>query len=82
VSGAEREAWRRTGVSEQQWRASVAPYIDQLLASGRYPNLGRLVTSGGDEDEAAAFEFILGFLLDGLGALLAAQRFTRLERKK
>jgi hypothetical protein len=79
---AEREMQRRTGVTEQQWRASVAPYIEQLLASGRYPNLGRLVTGGGEQDDDAAFEFVLDFLLDGIAARLPGQRFTRLERKK
>jgi AcrR family transcriptional regulator len=71
---AEQEVERRTGVSEQQWRASVAPYIEQLLASGRYPNLQRVISSGVDEDADAAFEFILGFLLDGFAARLQERR--------
>jgi hypothetical protein len=46
------------------------PYIEQLLASSRYPNLQRAITSGGDEDADAVFEFILNFLLDGIAAQL------------
>ena len=61
---------QRTGVTIQQWRAQVAPYIQQQLATGRYPNLQRADTSGGDLDNDAAFEFILNFILDAVAAQL------------
>jgi hypothetical protein len=32
--------------------------VQQQLASGRYPNLRRAISSGGDLDNDAAFEFI------------------------
>jgi AcrR family transcriptional regulator len=67
---AEREAQRRTGVSEEAWRASVAPYIEQVLASGAYPNLQRAVGRGGGPDGDAAFEFLLELVLDGIAARL------------
>jgi AcrR family transcriptional regulator len=68
--GAEREVQRHTGVTEQEWRASVAPYIERVLASGEYPNLQRVVAGGGGLDDDATFEFILEFLLDGTAARL------------
>jgi len=67
---AEREVQRHTGVTREEWRASVAPYIERVLATGEYPNLQRVVGGGGDLDSDAAFEFILGFLLDGIAARL------------
>jgi AcrR family transcriptional regulator len=64
---------QRTGVTIQQWRAEVGPYIQQQLATGRYPNLQRAYTSGGDLDNDAAFEFILTFILDAVAAQLPKQ---------
>jgi hypothetical protein len=48
----------------------VAPYIQQQLATGRYPNLQRAISSGGHLDNDAAFEFILNFILDAVAARL------------
>jgi AcrR family transcriptional regulator len=67
---AQREVQRHTGVTEQEWRASVAPYIERVLATGEYPNLQRVVSGGGGADGDATFEFMLEFLLDGIAARL------------
>jgi AcrR family transcriptional regulator len=64
---------QRTGVTIEEWRAQVAPYIQQQLATGRYPNLQRAYTSGADMDNDAAFEFILTFILDAVAAQLPKQ---------
>jgi AcrR family transcriptional regulator len=61
---------RRTGVTVEQWRAQVAPYIQQQLATGRYPNLQRAISSGSNLDNDATFEFILAFILDAVAAQL------------
>jgi AcrR family transcriptional regulator len=62
---------QRTGVTIQEWRAQVGPYIQQQLATGRYPNLQRATSSGGDDmDNDATFEFILTFILDAVAAQL------------
>jgi hypothetical protein len=45
---AETEARRRTGLTEEQWRARMAPYIRQLIATGRYPYLERIVMEAED----------------------------------
>ena len=67
---AQEQLQQRTGVTIQEWRAQVAPYIQQQLATGRYPNLQRAISSGGDLDNDAAFEFILNFILDAMAARL------------
>ena len=65
---------QRTGVTIQEWRAQVGPYIQQQLATGRYPNLKRATSSGGDDmDNDATFEFILTFILDAVAAQLPKQ---------
>ena len=65
---------RHTGVTREEWQASVAPYIQQQLATGRYPNLQRAIGSGGDLDNDAAFESILNFILDAVAAQIPKQR--------
>ena len=67
---AQQQVQQRTGVTIEEWRASIAPYIQQQLATGRYPNLQRAISSGGDLDNDAAFEFILNFILDAVAARL------------
>jgi AcrR family transcriptional regulator len=64
---------QRTGVTIQEWRAQVAPYLQQQLATGRYPNLQRATSSGDDMDNDATFEFILNFILDAVAAQLPNQ---------
>jgi AcrR family transcriptional regulator len=71
---AQQQVQQRTGVTREEWLASVAPYIQQQLATGRYPNLQQAISSGGDLDNDAAFEFILNFLLDAVAAQLPKQR--------
>jgi hypothetical protein len=51
----------------------VAPYLQQQLATGRYPNLQRATSSGADMDNDATFEFILNFILDAVAAQLPTQ---------
>jgi AcrR family transcriptional regulator len=68
---AEEESQRRTGLTEEQWRARMEPYIRQLLATGRYPFLERIVIEAEDfPDVDATFERRLALVLDGLAANL------------
>jgi AcrR family transcriptional regulator len=68
---AEVEAQRRTGLTQEQWRARVAPYVGQLVASGRYRFFERIVVEAEDFPDAdATFERRLGYVLDGLAASL------------
>jgi AcrR family transcriptional regulator len=64
---AEAEARRRTNLTEEQWRARMAPYIRDLVATGRYPFLERIVVEAEDyPDVDATFERRLSLVLDGL----------------
>ncbi len=66
----EAEANRRHGLSEARKRAPVAPYLETLLASGRYPNLARIVRQGSEPPGDASFEFGLRSVLAGLEQVL------------
>ncbi|OLF07347.1 hypothetical protein BLA60_27640 [Actinophytocola xinjiangensis] len=63
----EQEARRRTGLSEQEWRERMAPYITGLLSTGKYPWLERIVHDAEDfPDPDETFERRLAHVLDGL----------------
>lgn len=66
---AEQAAHRRTGLTEQQWRQTVAPYIRRIVASGDYPYFSRQVIDGADLTGEQRFEFGLACLLDGFAPL-------------
>ncbi len=60
------EARRRHGLSEAQMRTLVAPYLKQVMASGRYPNLAPFLREGTGEATDEDFEWGLTRVLDGL----------------
>ncbi|GII57721.1 TetR family transcriptional regulator [Planotetraspora thailandica] len=64
---AELEAHRRTGQSEQEWRASVGPYISEVIASGDYPHFARRVMEARDLTFTEQFAYGLERILDGIG---------------
>jgi AcrR family transcriptional regulator len=68
---ADQEARRRTGLTEQEWRARISPYVQRVIASGRYPHIERIVIEAEDfPDRDEVFERRLGFVLDGLAVRL------------
>src|SRR5262249_25970715 len=68
------EARRRTGLTEAEWHAALAPYFEQILSSGRYPTLARVIPETRDIDPDAPFAFGLECVLDRLAAPIAAAR--------
>jgi AcrR family transcriptional regulator len=71
---AEAEARRRRGLTDEQWRASVAPYVRQVVESGRYPMFSRLITEAQDRSDDDRFEIGLRLVLDGITAFLDRHR--------
>ncbi|WP_405484953.1 TetR/AcrR family transcriptional regulator [Nocardia sp. NBC_00511] len=63
---AEKETQRRTGQTEAQWRATVAPYLSKVIASGAYPQVARFAES---VDLSAAEQFSNGLrrIITGIG---------------
>lgn len=75
---AEKEMQRRTGLTEQEWRARMAPYIMSLLDTGRYPRLKKVILEGSDpEDHGVEFDTQLAIVADGIIASLPARARRR-----
>jgi AcrR family transcriptional regulator len=62
---AELEAQRRTGMTENEWRDSIAPYVRAVLDTGRHPAFRAVAIEGRDLSAEEQFEFGLARLLDG-----------------
>ena len=78
---AEKEARHRTGLTEEQWRARVSPYIRQLVATGRHPYFERIVVEAEDfPDIDSTFERRLSLVLDGVAAGLPDGRSRSAHR--
>jgi AcrR family transcriptional regulator len=71
---AEQEAVRHSGLDQQQWMQTQVPYIEGLMASGRYPLLTRIVLDARaphDPDRLEhGFDAGLERVLDGLATML------------
>ncbi|WP_433249853.1 TetR/AcrR family transcriptional regulator [Streptosporangium sp. CA-135522] len=63
---AEQQTQRRTGMTEEQWRAGVAPYIRKVVESGVYPQFARRIIEAEDHTFEEQFEFGLACLLEGI----------------
>ena len=70
----EQEAVRRSGLDQEAWMQAQAPYIESLIASGRYPLLTRVVLDARaphDPDRLQhSFDLGLERVLDGLAMML------------
>jgi AcrR family transcriptional regulator len=70
----EQEAIRRSGLDQEQWLETQAPYIESLISSGRYPLLTRVVLDARaphDPDHLEhSFDLGLERVLDGLATML------------
>src|SRR5699024_7395793 len=74
---AESEELRRTGMTEQDWRELTGPYVKQMLDTGRFPMLKRVVIEAEDfPDPDAAFEWQLDRVLDGIAVAIEVTRAT------
>lgn len=62
---AEKETQRRTGQTEDEWRATVAPYMRKVIESGAYPRVARM-TKAADLSPAEQFSYGLRRILSGI----------------
>ncbi|MFI9508935.1 TetR/AcrR family transcriptional regulator [Nocardia sp. NPDC052566] len=65
---AEERAHRRTGLTKDEWRASMGPYIREVIASNEFPQINRRVLDAEDIDADQRFDFGLACVLDGIAA--------------
>jgi AcrR family transcriptional regulator len=73
ASLAEESARRGSGLSDEEWRSAVAPYVQKLVADGHYPTLSRQITDGGPREPERSFEFGLDRVLDGIAVFLSSR---------
>jgi AcrR family transcriptional regulator len=62
----ELRAERSTGMTEEQWQRANGPYMERMLATGRFPMLAKVMYEGSDGDHARAFDDGLDYVLDGI----------------
>ena len=71
----ETEAEAQSGMDNEEWMDSQEPQLKELIATGRFPTLARVLgIDGYDFNLDELFEFGLQRLLDGVAALLASAR--------
>lgn len=69
----------RTGLTDEQWWAAVAPYLDRVTDASSYPLASRVGSAAGKQHGAAydfehAFEFGLARVLDGIEVFISCRR--------
>jgi hypothetical protein len=70
----EEEHRRRTGMTEDQYRHAVTPYIRTIVDSGDYPHLNNFIADNDDIEPDTDFDTGLEALLDGLDRFVARRR--------
>lgn len=63
-------AERATGLSTRDWQRAHGPYLTRMLATGRFPAVGRAVRDGTDVDAETSFTTGLDWVLDAVAARL------------
>jgi Tetracyclin repressor-like, C-terminal domain len=72
----EEETRRRTGLTEEQWRRAIMPYVQEVMAGGKYPRFNRIVVESttDHDDKDKQFAFGLECVLDGIAAQIAKRQ--------
>ncbi|MFE9253177.1 TetR/AcrR family transcriptional regulator [Streptomyces sp. NPDC007088] len=63
-------AERATGLSEEDWQRASGPHVMNMLATGRFPTLSKVVHDAADVDAGTAFATGLDWVLDAVAARL------------
>jgi AcrR family transcriptional regulator len=66
----ERDAYRRSGMTSEQWGRSISPWVRAVVEGGRCPAFSRIAASDEDLSPEGRFELGLARLLDGVEHLL------------
>jgi AcrR family transcriptional regulator len=71
MEASELRAQAQSGLTEKEWQATTAPYIFSMLATGRFPQIDRVVRDSTDTPFEVMFDRGLECVLDGIAARLA-----------
>ncbi len=55
-----------SGMTEEQWQAASGPYMQRMLATGKFPTLARVVYDAEHTNAGAWFDTGLSYVLDGI----------------
>ncbi|WP_245319320.1 TetR/AcrR family transcriptional regulator C-terminal domain-containing protein [Consotaella salsifontis] len=64
----ERHAIQASGMTQEEWQLATYPYLQRVLATGRFPNIARIVEEVEHPSQAEEFERGLRIILDGVAA--------------
>ncbi|THA59461.1 TetR/AcrR family transcriptional regulator [Streptomyces sp. A0958] len=64
-------AERASGLSKHDWQRASGPHLTEMLATGRFPAVAKVVYDGTDVDAEASFATGLDWVLDAVAAKLA-----------
>ncbi len=70
VEAGERRAERESGLDQAAWRTATGPYMRRMLATGRFPNLARVLREATNPPADVEFDQGLDRVLDGIAARL------------
>lgn len=77
----ELHAERQTGKTESEWQQSVAPYIERMLATERFPTIARVVREATHPSLDVVFDEGLECVLDGVEARFMARRGSTKKKR-
>jgi hypothetical protein len=63
---------RHTGMTDAEWNAAIAPHLQRLIATGRYPTVARLLKEVSTTEPDQSFDLGLDCLLDGIAARITS----------
>jgi AcrR family transcriptional regulator len=63
---------RHTGMTDAEWNAAIAPHLQRLIATGRYPTVARLIKEVSTTDPDQSFDLGLDCLLDGIAGRITS----------
>ncbi|MDX8033920.1 TetR/AcrR family transcriptional regulator C-terminal domain-containing protein [Lentzea sp. BCCO 10_0856] len=63
---AEARAEQSSGMTEEQWQAASGPYMQRMLATGKFPTLAKVMYDAEHTNAASYFDTGLSYVLDGI----------------
>ena len=70
VEAGELRAEFESGVNRAEWQTAMGPYMNRMIATGRFPNLARVVREAAKPSADVEFDRGLDRVLDGIAAHL------------
>ena len=70
VEAGELRAELESGMDKAEWQTAMGPYMHRMIATGRYPNLARVVRESANSSADVEFDQGLDRVLDGIAARL------------